>query len=325
LPDIKKILVIRFSSFGDIVLTYPFLTLLRKYFPSARIDYLTKSAYAPLVKMHGSTDNIIEFKNEKIGELRNIIKKNNYDLIFDLHKNIRSVFSTLFTKPEKIRYKKNTIKKLLLAAFKINLLDNIVPVYKTYINALSEIHFQENMDLLKADLIFDNEPAVKEPYILIAPSSKHFTKTLPKDKFEEIIKEVKNKKIVLIGDRSFKDMELCVYLEKISPRVINLCGKTNYNTLANLIFNCDLVICNDSGVLHLAEALDKKIIVFFGSTVKEFGFYPQLESTVVFENNNLKCRPCTHIGKAECPKKHFKCMNDINVNEIINKINENIS
>ena len=77
-----------------------------------------------------------------------------------------------------------------------------------------------------------------------------------------------------------------------------------------------MVICNDSGVLHLAEALGKRTIVFFGSTVKEFGFYPQLETSVIYENKGLKCRPCTHIGRADCPKGHFKCMNEIDTGGI---------
>jgi ADP-heptose:LPS heptosyltransferase len=325
LPEIKKILIIRFSSFGDIVLTYPFITQLRKVFPNSQIDFLTKEKFEPLVKMHKDVNSIIEYSGEQLKELRSMIKKNNYDLIFDIHKNIRSVSSTLFTHPEKIRYKKGTFKKLLLVAFKINLIENVVPVYKRYLLALDKIHILDNFDFSIADLDFSREPIVKGPYILIAPSSKHFTKTLPKEKFEQIIKGIKDKKIVLIGEKLGEDSNICNYLSGKSENVINICGKSDFNTLANLIFNSELVVCNDSGVLHLAEALNKKVIVFFGSTVKEFGFYPQLKSTIVFENNDLKCRPCTHIGKNNCPKKHFKCLNDININEIINKINENIS
>jgi ADP-heptose:LPS heptosyltransferase len=275
--------------------------------------------------MHGGINNIIEYHGEKIGELKKIINNNNYDLIFDLHKNIRSILSTFLTQPEKVRYKKGTLKKLLIVAFKLNLIDIVIPVYKRYLLPLFEIHFLDSLSFITSELNFNKERIVGEPYILIAPSSKHFTKALPKEKFESIIKEIKSKKIVLIGDDSERDKSTCAYLTATSGNVINYCGKTDYNTLANLIFHSDLVLCNDSGVLHLAEALNKKIIAFFGSTVKEFGFYPQLKSTIVFENNNLKCRPCTHIGKDKCPKKHFKCMNEINVNEIINKINENIS
>ncbi|MCX6166177.1 MAG: glycosyltransferase family 9 protein [Ignavibacteriae bacterium] len=325
MPEIKKILIIRFSSFGDIVLTYSFITQLSIAFPNAQIDFLIKEKFSPLVKMYKGINNVLEYRGEKIGELKSKIKQGNYDLIFDIHKNLRSVSSTLFTHPEKIRYNKGTLKKLLLVSLKINLIKNVIPVYKRYLFALDKIHIQDNFDFTTTDLDFCSEPIVKEPYILIAPSSKHFSKTLPKEKFEQIIKGIKDKKIVLIGDNSDEDMNICNYLSENSSNIFNYCGKSDFSTLTNLIYNSELVLCNDSGVLHLAEALNKKVIVFFGSTVKEFGFYPQLKSTIVFENNNLKCKPCTHIGKSHCPKKHFKCMNDININDVINKIYENIS
>jgi len=325
LPEIKKILIIRFSSFGDIVLTYPFITQLRKIFPDSQIDFLTKEKFAPLVKMHKDVNSILEYHGEKTGELKVRIKQNHYDLIIDLHKNIRSFFSTLCIHTEKIRYQKETLKKLLLVALKLNLIKSISSVYKRYLIALDKIQIPDNFDFTSTDLDFNREPIEKGAYIIIVPSSKHFTKTLPKEKFEKIINGLKDKKIVLVGDKSDEDMNICNYLSEKSENIMNYCGKSDFNTLANLIYNSELVLCNDSGVLHLAEALDKKVIVFFGSTVKEFGFYPQLKSTIVFENNNLKCRPCTHIGKSYCPKKHFKCMNDLNIKDVLNKIYENIS
>lgn len=325
MPEIKKILIIRLSSFGDIVLTYPFITYLRNKFPDAKIDYLTKNKFASLVNMHDEIDYVISYGGEKISELRDIIDRNKYDLIFDIHKNLRSIFSTIFLNTKKFRYKKDTMKKLLLVVFKINLIKNVIPVYKKYLLVLNRGFKLESLEYLVTDLNFKKERIIDEPYILIAPSSKHFTKTFPKEKFGQIIKEFENKKFVIIGDNTKEDIEICNYLGNISANVINFCAKTNFNNLANLVNDSQLVICNDSGVLHLAEALNKKVITFFGSTVKEFGFYPNLNSTLVFENNNLRCRPCTHIGKSKCPKKHFKCMNDINIKEVIKKINENIS
>jgi ADP-heptose:LPS heptosyltransferase len=325
LLEINKILVIRLSSFGDIVLTYPSISLLRKYFPNAEINFLTKERYSSLVKMHKDIDNILLFKNESILDLRSLLKKNKYDLILDIHKNIRSVFSTIFLASEIIRYKKGTLKKLLLVSLKLNFIKEIIPVYKRYILALDKVHYIENFDFTTTDLVFDKKPIIKEPYILIAPSSKHFTKTLPKETFEKIIKELQNKNIVLIGDNSEADKSICSYLSSISQNIINYCGKTDFTELVNIVYNSELVLCNDSGILHLAESLGKKIVVFFGSTVNEFGFYPQLKSTVIFENKNLKCRPCTHIGKNKCPKKHFACMSKFDLNEILKNIYENIS
>jgi ADP-heptose:LPS heptosyltransferase len=325
LPEIKKILVIRFSSFGDIVLSYPFISLLKKTFPGCTIDFITKENFSGLVKMHKDIGKVLILKNESLSELKELIEKNNYDLILDIHKNIRSVLSTTFLKPRIIRYKKGTFKKLLLVLLKLNLLKNSIPVYKRYLLAINKIHKIDNFDFATTDLNFNKEPILKEPYILIAPSSKHFSKTLPKEIFGKIINEIKNKKIVLIGDNTEKDSSICNYLSGLSKNIINYCGKTDFGTLANLVHNSEIVICNDSGILHLAESLGKKVIVFFGSTVKEFGFYPQLKSTVIFENNNLKCRPCTHIGKNKCPKKHFNCMNKFDTNEILKIIYENNS
>lgn len=325
MPDINKILIIRFSSFGDIVLTYPFISVLREKYPEAQIDYITKEKFVPLIKMHKGVSKIIDYRGGKLTELRGWIKENDYDLIFDLHKNLRSVFSTIFARNKKIRYKKGTLKKLLLVAFKINLFGDVIPVYKRYLLALDKIRSLSNFKFSTIDWDFDKESIIKEKYILIAPSSKHFTKTLPKEKFEGIIKELKDVKVVLTGDNSKEDLSVCNYLSEKKDNIINYCGKADFNLLANLIYNSEMVICNDSGVLHFAEALNKKVITFFGSTVKEFGFYPQLKSTMIFENNGLKCRPCTHIGKDKCPKKHFKCLNEIKINEVIKKIYENIS
>ncbi|MBI5402604.1 MAG: glycosyltransferase family 9 protein [Ignavibacteriae bacterium] len=325
MPEIKKILVIRLSSFGDIVLSFPFISSLKKYFPGAAITYLTKDKFKQLLEMNKDIGKILSYKDESMPGLRRLIKEENFDLIFDIHRNLRSVFSTAYLKPEIIRYRKGTLKKLLLVLFKLNLIKNVVPVYRRYLVALHNVHFINDFNFAPTGLIFDKEPLIKEPAVLIAPSSKHFSKTLPKEYFAEIIKCIKGHKIILTGDNSEADKSICGFLESLSKNTINLCGKTDFNSLANIIYNSKLVICNDSGVLHLAEALNKKIIAFFGSTVKEFGFFPQLSSTVVFENNNLKCRPCTHIGKDKCQKRHFKCMRDFKMNEIINKINENIS
>ncbi len=325
MPEIKKILIIRFSSFGDIVLTYPFISKLKAIYKNAQIDFLTKEKFMLLVKMHNGIDNIIEYKGENIFKLRKILKENKYDIVFDLHKNIRSFFSTLFLNTKKIRYKKGTLKKLLLVGLKINLIKGVIPVYKRYLLALDKIYFLDNLEFTTTDLKFNKDPIIDKSYIFIAPSSKHFTKTFPKEKLELIIERIKNKKIVITGDKSKTDTEICKYLYKKFGNNLEYIENSDFNTLANLIFSSELVICNDSGVLHLSEALNKKVIVFFGSTVKEFGFYPQMGSTIIFENNNLKCRPCTHIGKDKCSKKHFKCMNDINTDEVIKEINENIS
>lgn len=308
-----KILVIRLSSFGDIILTFPFLKRLKDTFPNSLVYYVTKSFYQNLVELSPHIDKIIIY-NDDLYFTRGLIRKIKFDYVFDLHKNFKSYFLTLFNKGRKYRYKKENFKKFLLIKFKINLFNNVIPVYQKYINTLR--YFSENIDSSypEIDLKFEKNPIIDPGYVLLAPSSKHYTKIYPAEYFIDIISKNKNKRYILVGDSSARDINICNFIARDNENVINLCNKTNFKQLANLIYNADYVICNDSGILHLAELLRKKVFVFFGSTVKEFGFYPVLNTTTIFENNNIKCRPCSKNGKEKCPKKHFKCMKEIQQN-----------
>lgn len=303
----KKILVIRFSSFGDIILTFPLLNLLKKKFSQSKISYVVKPQYAELIKLNPLADEIIEFDKHLKIDFKN------YDLIIDLQNNPKSRAFTFAANTKTVRYKKDNFKKFLLVKFKINLFKEVIPVYKRYIQTISDIFSLSEKDynftttdLTATDLHFPNKP-----YIVIAPSSKHFTKRYPKEKYLELINKLKDKyQIILTGDDSETDREICNYLcsNESQDKVISYCGKLNYSELVYVLRNAQFVISNDSGVMHLAEALGKKIYAIFGSTVKEFGFFPQLKTSKVFEVEGLYCRPCTHIGLDKCPEGHFKCM-----------------
>lgn len=306
-----KILVIRLSSFGDIILTFPFIKELKSKLPDSRIDYLTKMDYKELPELNPFIDNIICTNHINLSEIRKRIIKEKYDFIFDLHKNLRSIYLCSYQKSKVIRYKKNNFKKLLLVHLKINLFRNIIPVYKKYLHTLDSIFENINYHFTSTELKLYGAPPPGSPYVLISPSSKHFTKTYPKEKYLEIVNKNKDRIFILTGSDSDVDMEICRYIQQNSNNTLNLCGKLYFSLLADFIKYSEYVICNDSGIMHLAEALNKKVYAFFGSTVREFGFYPQLKSSVVFENKNLRCRPCARSGKINCPKNHFKCMLEI--------------
>jgi heptosyltransferase-2 len=310
----KKILIIRFSSLGDIILSFPLINALKKEYPESEIHYLTKSAYKAILELNQAISKIILFNDQPLSELKSEIKNGGYDLVLDIHKNFRSILHTLFSGLNVKRYRKDTIKKFLLVKFKINLFNEITPVYKKYIKTVGDEFAKKYLHYTSTELEFDRTPQYDFKYIVIAPSSKHFTKTYPKDKFIDFIK-TSSFKVILVGDESNKDKEICEYIENETD-AINLCGRLSYAELANVVFNSEYVITNDSAILHFSEMLGKKVKAIFGSTVKEFGFFPQLENSVVFENKNLKCRPCTHIGLPACPLGHFKCMNEIQLEKL---------
>jgi ADP-heptose:LPS heptosyltransferase len=318
LIDVKKILIIRLSSFGDIVLTYPFLNELKRLQPDAVVEMVTKPQYTELAGMHPFVSNVIPFDVN----MKSSLAERMYNVVFDLQRNINSRRIIPSNVPV-IRVIKESWKKLVLVHFKINLLKDYIPVYRKYLNALRKFDDTTNTDYSKTDLKNKDNSFVNEKYIVLSPSSKHFTKRLPESKFALLLKD-KKVKVILTGDNNDTDKEICRYFDTQLNNSLNLCGKLSFPELAGIIKGSEFVVCNDSGIMHLAEALGKKVFVFFGSTVKEFGFFPQLESTEVSEVEGLNCRPCTHIGRDKCPKGHFKCMNDIDVQQVRLKINEYI-
>lgn len=320
MPPFKKILVIRLSSLGDIILSFPLLKKLKEKFPDSEIHYLTMKRYQEAVLLNPDIDNVMLYE-ESLSLVRKNISLNNFDLIIDIHKNLKSIYLSFANAKNIIRYKKDNFRKYLLVNFKVNLFRDIFPVWKKYILAAKDYFDSDEYEFSVSDLRFDKTKTIDGKYIVISPVSRHFTKTYPADKFIKTINEfaVSNALgIILVGDNTNNEMNICNYIESKCPGVKNLCGKLNLTQLAGIIYNSEYVICNDSAILHLAEALGKKVVAIFGSTVQEFGFFPQLNDSRVLEIKSLECRPCTHIGRENCPRGHFKCMNEVQL--IINNI-----
>lgn len=159
----------------------------------------------------------------------------------------------------------------------------------------------------------------RQGYVAFVVGAKHATKCLPLEKMKEIISGLKHQ-VVLLG--GFEDKQKGAELQKLFPeKVFNACGITSIGQSASLIKQSKAVITHDTGLMHIAAALRKKIVSVWGNTVPEFGMYPYLPvNSVPFsisEVKNLNCRPCSKIGYNTCPKKHFRCMNDMDIQEII--------
>ncbi len=306
----KKILVIRFSSFGDIILSFPLIKILKEKFPLSQIHFLTKEKYLEIVSMNPDINRVMLFDGS-LTEMRKNISKEKFDLIIDIHKNFRSIAVSFLNGKKIERYRKENFKKFMLVKFKINLFEKIIPVFEKYLLTIKDYIKLEGYQFTKTDLDFDKSKTFEDSYVVISPASRHFTKTYPAEKFIDYINSNGEKKYVLIGDNSDNDRSICELISSRCQNVVNLCGKLSIKELAGLIYNCEYVICNDSAILHLSEALGKKVYAIFGSTVREFGFFPQLKESKVFEVSGLKCRPCTHIGLNACPKGHFKCMREL--------------
>jgi lipopolysaccharide heptosyltransferase II len=322
----SKILVIRLSSFGDILLTTPIFRAIKQNNPNCQIDFLCKESFAPILKFNPNISSHYNLNPENdISDVISLLQTEEYNLVVDLQNNIRSKqICSKLNKPV-IKYGKPNLKKFLLVNFKWNLYKRIDSVVELYAKNIS------NISLDNEGLEFYNKygQVVKEithkKVVGICPGSRHFTKMWPKEHFIELCDLLSgyDYEIKLLGGKS--DKQICDDIKKASPKVVNECSDDDIFATAESMKECKIVVCNDSGLMHFASALKVPLIAFFGSTVREFGFYPYNCENFIFSVENLKCRPCTHIGKSKCPKDHFKCMLDIKPLIVFEKIKQMLS
>lgn len=321
--SINTALFIRLSSLGDILLTTPLIRSLKKKHPHIKIDFIIREEYQDLLKFNPYINNLLLFKRENNESLLNHIKENDYNLIVDLQNNLRSRELKPATKTKK--FNKRSFDKFLLVNFKINRLENAQQIPVRYAQALDNFQLDdEGIDLFTGDIkpfISKNE----KKYIGFAPGSRHFTKMWPKEYFIELGKKLNENgySVVLFGGKD--DKVVCNEIEVSLQNVINLRNENKILETAVNMKVCLGVVCNDSGLLHTACAVKTPVLSIFGSTVKEFGFTPFRNKNLILENNNLSCRPCSHIGKDKCPKKHFKCMTELTPDIAYRKLIELIS
>ena len=308
-----KILIIRFSSIGDIILTEPISYVLQKKFPDAEIDYLTKKNYIPLIKSFREIENIYH-KNCKE------IFRNKYDIILDLQSKLNSYLISFRLKAlKKLHYNKKHLLRLLIVKKLTNSsIDTVLTLYFSPLKKLYIAYEKQKPVLIpkkskKVDELFDNLKNNRK-LIAIFPGAKHNTKKYPKEYFVQFILINKNRyNFVLLG--SIEEENLSNFISNKTGNIHNLTGFFNLSELIYFISKVDIVISNDSGPMHIAAALSKPQIAIFGSTHPNLGFAPLNEKAIILQKN-LPCRPCHIHGRKSCPLKHFRCMKDISPYEL---------
>lgn len=314
----KKILIIRFSSIGDIVLTTPVIRCLKSQLKDVEIHFLTKKTFEPVVINNPYIDKIYTIENN-IDEVIADLKKESYFHIVDLHKNLRSKGVILKLRKPSSSFNKINIKKWLIVSFKINMLPDmhIVDRYFQAVESLGVKNDDKGLDYFipENDVVdLKTLPAIfQKGYIGWVIGGKHNTKIFPEDKIISVCKEIAKQVVLLGGKEDFEKGERIK--NEVGNKIFNACGKFNINQSASLVQQADKIITNDTGLMHIAAAFRKEIISLWGNTIPEFGMYPYMpgneKKSTVLEVKNLSCRPCSKLGKNKCPKKHFDCMRKI--------------
>ena len=312
----KKFLIIRFSSIGDIVLTTPVMRCLKQQLPDAEIHYLTKNSFKGIVANNPYITKVHSIEKE-VSEVIAELRREKFDFIIDLHHNIRSAQVKSRLKKPSASFKKLNFRKWLLVNFKVNRMPDL-HVVDRYMQLLKRFNVQNDgkgLDYFipaKDEVDVSTLPMVHQRgYTAFVIGAKHYTKQLPAEKIISICKKLSHP-VILVGGKedTARGEEIA---NAVGAAVFNACGSYNLNQSASLVRQAVNVISHDTGLMHIAAAFKKEIISVWGNTVPAFGFSPYLPApgSRIVEVTGLPCRPCSKIGYEKCPQGHFKCMREI--------------
>jgi len=310
---VKKILVVRFSSIGDIILTSPVVRCIKTQRPEIEIHYLIKQKFASIVETNPNIDKVYTIEKD-IGEVMVDLKNEAYDFVVDLHQNLRTKRLKLALRKPSRSFPKLNFKKFLLTNFKVNTMPkiHIVDRYFKPVKILGIKNDLKGLDYFipSHDLVNPVDYNIPTNYIVYAIGAQYATKKMPLEQIIGLISRLSSTPFVLLGGEMDKKEGKQIAAQ--CQNVIDLCGQLNLNQSASLIQQADKVITHDTGLMHIAAAFQKPIISIWGNTSPDLGMYPYLpqENSVfsMHEVDGLKCRPCSKIGYQKCPKGHFDCM-----------------
>ena len=337
-----KFLVIRFSSIGDIVLTTPVVRCLKKQLITAEVHYCTKAGFQPVVEHNPYIDKV-HYLHDDPDALLESLEQEDFDYIIDLHHNLRSLKVKRALGKQAFSFNKLNIEKWLYTSFKWNRLPamHIVDRYLATVQSFGIRNDGGGLDyfITESERVKESDiPAAHlAGYIGLVIGAAHNTKKLPLHKLQELCTAIDHP-VILLGGK--EDRAMGEQVAAVDPhKVYNACGKFSLNESADLVRRSKLIITHDTGLMHIAAAFKKPVISVWGNTVPEFGMYPYYGGTGfsadrpgqpknpsydIMETRPLSCRPCSKIGYDKCPRGHFKCMELISIQTIIEKLHQRL-
>lgn len=317
-----KFLIIRFSSIGDIVLTTPVIRCVKQQVPNAEIHFLTKKSFKAVTDENPYIDKFFYYDNN-LKELKQLLKKENYDYVIDLHKNIRSYLIRFSIRRKTLSYRKLSIEKFLLTKLGINLMPkkHIVRRNLETVFSLGVKDDGRGLDyfIAEKDIVPDEYLPLSHRFgfIAIVIGASYYTKKLPVEKIRDLCVKLNHPVILIGGKEEITEGEQIAAADTI--KIYNACGKFNLNQSADLVRKSKLVISHDTGLQYIACAFNKPVLAVWGGTSPKLDvepYYGKLymespDTKFAYQNfivAGLTCQPCSNFGTKTCPKGHFKCM-----------------
>ena len=329
----ERVLVIRFSSIGDIVLTTSFLNSVKKSNDNVEIHYLTLDKFSSILELQPDIDRLIILNSnstaKNLFKMNKYIQSSKYNRIYDLHGSIRSRIITFGLNKITTRVKKPRFLRFMLFQFHINMFPKNYSSIIMYHQCLQDYELLEiprtnlrlsNQEKLAAQSTLENL-GIEEDFIVLVPGAAWPQKQWQVNKYNLSINNIideTDKKIIMLGS---KDDMICKRISKINAKVIDYSGMTNLREAMAIISISNTVFGSDTGLLHIAESLGKKVSMILGPTSKETGGGVSNTGSINIESD-IWCRPCSQNGQSECFRSTQYCMDGIPTSKVIQSVAE---
>jgi ADP-heptose:LPS heptosyltransferase len=318
----RKVLVLRFSSIGDVVLTTPVVRALAHAYPYAEVHVATKAAFAPLWQCNPYIHTVHTLQPGAGADLIRQLQCQDFDFIVDLHANLRTLRIKLALAGVPSRtFPKRNLGKYLYTRFKWREALPREHVVQRYAQALPPgVHLDDSgLDFFappeahqQAEAFFQQVHWPQTPYAVVLGGA-HGTKRYPPDLAAQLVQylwQLAELPVVLIGGASERPDAQQIKDFNPGVPVLDTTGQLGLLASGALLQRTRFAIANDTGFMHIAAALRKPTFVLWGNTTPRLGMYPYGTWYHSFEvpEAELPCRPCSKLGYPMCPQGHFRCM-----------------
>jgi ADP-heptose:LPS heptosyltransferase len=320
-----RLLFIRFSAIGDIVLASPALRCAKQQIPGVEIHFLTKKSMKAVSEANPYVDQFHYFDKDLSATIQEL-KACKFDYIIDLHKNLRTLRIRLALGVPYLSYNKLSVEKFLLTKFQVNRMadrhlsmrsvDTLAPLGVSYDG--------KGLDyFVTSDVI---QPVFfPEGYVALVIGASYATKKLPLESLKVLCSQIPHPIVLVGGKEEVADGEALALLDP--TRIVNTCGTYSLHESALIVQKAKVVISHDTGMLYIACAFEKNVIAIWGATSPALQVEPFMSDdskAQVFQSivPNLTCQPCSNFGTKTCPKGHFSCMKQQDLPEIARQVEQ---
>ncbi len=317
-----RVLLIRLSSLGDVVLATAAVEALAEDRPDVEIHVLTKPAFREVFRNHPAVARCLEWDpSEGLGRLAEAVRRGGYDRVVDLHGNLRTrALRALAPTMRWSRYRKGSVRRRVAVWLRKPALLDRAHVVDRYVRALAPLGvrpvrrlprvFPAEADYGRVEALLRASGWAGQPLIALAPAARWATKAWPEAHWIDLVSRIRGEDRgfpVVIGGAG--DRDLAERILAGGPGA-NLAGETSIPETAAVLERCEVLVTNDSAPLHLATAVGTRVVALFGPTVTGFGFYPLGPLDRVLERPE-PCRPCSLHGGERCRLGTLSCLEGV--------------